>query len=82
MPHANPTVEPSACYVPELDPRNQPKRYVKLRPPGFGSWAIMEPKEADAMLAVTSVADECDYEIAEVLMTQAEFEALPDHGGW
>lgn len=65
-------------YLPELDPRNQPKRYVKLRPVGFGSWCIMEPKEAAAAVAENP---ECAHEVAEVWMTPSEYEALPEFEG-
>ena len=57
--------------------RTDKRRYLKVRPSGFGSWATMEPAEAQAVMT-----DLEDYEVAEVWMTAAEFEALPDHGGW
>jgi hypothetical protein len=58
------------------------RRYVKVRPHKGEPWATFEPREAEAFLANASIDDECDFETAEVWMTKAEFEALPEFGGW
>lgn len=57
--------------------RSDKRRYIRLRPSGYGSWATFTPSEAQHVMA-----DLEDYEADEVWMTQSEFEALTEFGGW
>jgi hypothetical protein len=67
---------PGACYLPELDPRNQPRAYTRLT--YDGSSAIMDPAEADALMREEPGV----YASSEARMTLAEFEKLPEFTGW
>lgn len=67
-------------YLPELDPQNQERTYTKVS--YDGTFCIMEPSEAAALVANASIDDECHYELTEVRMTPGEFEKLPDFAGW
>jgi len=63
-------------YVPELDPANQERNYTCLKANGSG--CIMEPHEAAALMAESPG----EYTAHTVRMTPAQFEKLPDFGGW
>lgn len=63
-------------YLPELDPRNQPKRYVRVT--YDGSSCVMESHEAEALMRDAPGV----YTSAEVQMTPAQYEKLPDFSGW
>jgi catalase len=52
-------------------------RYVKLRHKGALGSCTATPREAEAMMA-----DDPDLTGEDVWMTQDEFEALPEFGGW
>lgn len=66
----------NAVYLPELDPRNQPRSYAKLTRDGVG--AVMEKSVAFAIMK-----GEPDlYEYSEVRMTPAVFEKLREFSGW
>jgi hypothetical protein len=71
---------PGACYLPELDPLNQARAYTRVT--HEGSSCIMEPTEAQALVANASIDDECKYVLTEVRMTPNQFERLPDFAGW
>jgi hypothetical protein len=53
------------------------RRYVRLRLGDSGPSCIVHPPEAEAMMR-----DDADLTASDVWMTQAEFEALPDFGGF
>lgn len=56
-------------------------RYTKIELDG--SYCVMEPREAEAMIADMSVDEqESDYKISDIYMTQEEFENLPEFQGW
>lgn len=67
--------DPSVCYLPELDPRNQPKRFVRVTFDGLS--CICQPCDVEAM------TDGCDgAKTEDVWMTEAQWNALPEFGGW
>lgn len=67
---------PGACYLPELDPLNQPRPYARV---SFdGSSCVMELREAEAMQREAPGV----YTVEEVMLSQNQFEALPEFGGW
>lgn len=69
------TTRPDDRYLPELDPRNQPKRYVRVAYDGAS--CVCEPRDVGDMI------DGCDSAtVSEVWMTEAQWEALPEFGGW
>lgn len=63
-------------YLPELDPRNQDRAYMRVS--HDGSSCVMEMNEAEALLKDAPGV----YTSEEVCMTPAQFEKLPDFGGW
>jgi len=63
-------------YVPELDPLNQERSYTRVS--HGGSSCVMEMNEAEALLKDAPGV----YTSQEVRMTPAQFEKLPDFGGW
>lgn len=65
------------CYLPELDPRNQPKRFVRLTVDGVS--CICEPGEVKDMFDGGDIAG-CTQQ--DVWMTQAQYDALPEFEGW
>lgn len=63
-------------YLPELDPANQPRTYVKVS--HDGSSCIMEPREAAALMKDAPGV----YTAEEVQMEPSRFEKLPEFSGW
>lgn len=68
--------DPMKRYLPELDPRNQERTYMRIS--HDGSSCIMETHEAEALLKDAPGV----YGAEEVRMSQAQFEKLPDFAGW
>ncbi len=63
-------------YLPELDPNNHERAYMRIT--HDGSSCIMEMNEAEALLR-----DEPGvYSSEEVRITPAAFSKLPEFGGW
>ena len=53
-------------------------RFVKFRPIE-GAWCVMKPSEYDAMTHGEGLQT---YEVLDIWMTDAEFDALQEFGGW
>lgn len=53
------------------------RRYLKVRPIEGGAWCIMEPRDFEDMTSEFHT-----YEVRDVWMTDAEWEALPEFDGW
>lgn len=70
--------EPSAggVYLPELDPNNQERVYMRVR--HDGSSCIMETHEAEELLRDAPGV----YLTEEVRMSPAQYEKLPEFAGW
>lgn len=64
-------------YLPELDPRNQQQRFVKIT--YDGSSCIVRPHEVDDML---DGAEPSGYSIKDVWMSEAMYAKLPEFMGW
>lgn len=69
-------MNPFKRYLPELDPRNQPKAYTRLMFEGVG--CLMKPEEAAAIMR-----DEPGvYTASTEWMPPALFAKLPEFAGW
>jgi hypothetical protein len=56
-------------------------RYVRVTLDG--SHCIMRPSEGDTYLAdAKACGDRSDYKVADVYLSEREFESLPEHGGF
>ena len=53
--------------------------YIRFRPNIGGPWCYVEPRDLDDSLEGEPRED---YQIEEIAMTHAEFEALPEFEGW
>lgn len=71
---------PGGVYLPEMDPNNHERVYTRVR--HNGAVCIMDPKEAEALVACASIDDECEFELSEIRMTPAAFDRLPDFAGY
>lgn len=63
-------------YLPELDPANQERSYMRVT--YDGSSCIMELGEAEALIRENPGI----YTFAKVRMTPSQFEKLPEFLGW
>ena len=55
---------------------NQRKRYVRLE--HDGAWCICTPGDAADMIG----DDASEYTASDVMLSEPEFNALPEFGGW
>jgi hypothetical protein len=69
-------MDPMKCYLPELDPRNQPRAYTRLTCEGRS--CIFEPEEAAAIMRDAPGV----YTASSEWMPQSLWEKLPEFAGW
>jgi hypothetical protein len=55
------------------------RRYLKVRPKEGGPWAVIQSHELVSTLDDDEIAS---YEMADVWLTKAEYDALAEFAGW
>ncbi len=68
--------DPFKCYVPELDPINEPRPYTRLT--RDGSSCLFDPEEAAAIMRDEPGA----YSAHTEMMPPSMYRKLPEFSGW
>lgn len=76
--HGTAFLKSHGIAVPEHTPTDEKKKYIRARPKGESQWVYDNPNNREHY----KDEDGVEWEIEEVMITQDDFENMPEFTGW